>query len=135
LPIPRKSTSLELPRQLRDDIEPTRRRGPLNSLRESSLNDVQITPRLPHDRANGKHRIAALSVAGRSRLSRYGATATDMTVWQSVPSAVPLPVHVPEHCLSAFTHLPLEQSASATQTHASRPGVHAGTGERAVVHS
>jgi hypothetical protein len=37
---------------------------------------------------------------------------------QLATSADPLPVHVPEHCDAALTHNPLEQSVSATQTHA-----------------
>jgi hypothetical protein len=41
---PRQAPSLELSRELRDDIEPTRRGGPLNGLRESRLNDVLIAP-------------------------------------------------------------------------------------------
>jgi hypothetical protein len=50
---PRKAPSLELSRQLRDDIEPTRSRCCLNGLRESSLNDVLIAPRLPQRRSKG----------------------------------------------------------------------------------
>jgi hypothetical protein len=37
-------------------------------------------------------------------------SATDVAVSQSSLSAVPVPVHVPVHCVSLFTHLPLAQS-------------------------
>ena len=64
------------------------------------------------------------------------ALATEAVVWQSSLSAVPLPVHMPAtvHWLSLFTHLPLEQSESATQRHAVLPELRTGGGVRVVVH-
>ncbi len=44
---PRKAPRLELPRKLRDDIEPTGRCRRLNGLRESGFDRVLIAPRLP----------------------------------------------------------------------------------------
>jgi hypothetical protein len=41
---PRQAPSLQLSRELRDNIEPTRRGGPLNGFRESRLDDVLIAP-------------------------------------------------------------------------------------------
>jgi hypothetical protein len=46
------------------------------------------------------------------------ALATDVAVSQSSLSFGALPVHVPVHWALALTHLPLEQSESATQRHA-----------------
>ena len=62
------------------------------------------------------------------------ALATDVAVWQSSLSAEPLPLHVPVHWLSLFTHLPLEQSESATQRHAVFPELMTGAGVRVVTH-
>ncbi len=65
-------------------------------------------------------------------MPRYGAVATETSGWQFAVSAAPLPVHVPVHWLPLFTHLPLEQSASATQRHA--VWTHAGAGNSEVLH-
>jgi hypothetical protein len=61
--------------------------------------------------------------------------ATDVAVWQSSLSAVPLPVQVLVHWLSLLTHLPLEQSESATQRHAVFAELMTGAGVRVVVHA
>jgi hypothetical protein len=61
------------------------------------------------------------------------AFATDVAVWQSSLSAVPLPVHVPAHWLLAFTHLPLEQFESATQRQ--WPPLRTGAGISVVAHA
>ena len=47
---------------------------------------------------------------------------------------MPLPVHEPVHWPLAFTHLPLEQSPSATQRHAVCAALQAGAGDSVVVH-
>jgi hypothetical protein len=64
------------------------------------------------------------------------ALATETAVSQSSLSAVPLPVHMPAtvHWLSLLTHLPLEQSESATQRHAVFAELRTGAGVRVVVH-
>jgi hypothetical protein len=64
------------------------------------------------------------------------AVAVDDAVWQFWLSDGPLvlPLHVPVHWLVLFTHLPLEQSESATQTHAVCPEFNTGAGVRAVMH-
>ena len=62
------------------------------------------------------------------------ALATDVAVRQSSLSAVPVPVHVPVHWPSLSTHLPLEQSESATQRHAVFAELSSGAGVRAVMH-
>jgi hypothetical protein len=61
--------------------------------------------------------------------------ATDVAVRQSSLSAEPLPVHVPVHWPLTLTHLPLEQSESATQRHAVCPELGTGAGVRVVVHT
>jgi hypothetical protein len=63
------------------------------------------------------------------------ALATDVAVWQSSLSAVPLPVQMPVHWLSLLMHLPLEQSESATQRHAVFAELMTGAGVRVVVHA
>jgi hypothetical protein len=62
------------------------------------------------------------------------AFATEAAVWQSSLSAPPVPVHVPVHWLSLLTHLPLEQSESATHRHAVFVELMTGGGVRVVVH-
>jgi hypothetical protein len=62
----------------------------------------------------------------------------DVTSAQPAVSYVPAvvdPVHVPVHWLLALEHLPLGQSESATQRQPVRAALHAGTGERVVVHA
>jgi hypothetical protein len=59
--------------------------------------------------------------------------ATDIAVRQSWLSAGLAPLHVPEHWLSALTHLPLEQFESATQTQAECAELRTGAGVSVVV--
>ena len=61
--------------------------------------------------------------------------ATEVAVSQSWLSCGPVPVQVPVHWLLALTHLPLEQSESATQRHAVCPELGTGAGVRVVVHT
>ena len=63
------------------------------------------------------------------------ALAIDVAVRQFSSSAGAVPVQEPEHTLSAFTHLPLEQFESATQRHAVWPELSTGGGVRLVVHA
>jgi hypothetical protein len=64
------------------------------------------------------------------------ASAVEVAVSHSLLScdAVLLPVQVPVHWLLALTHLPLEQSPSATQRHAVPPEFNTGAGKSDVVH-
>jgi hypothetical protein len=62
------------------------------------------------------------------------AVATEASTWQAVPSAAPLPLQPPVHWLLAFTHLPLEQSESATQRHSVWAALHTGAGDSVVAH-
>lgn len=61
--------------------------------------------------------------------------AAEVAVWQASVSDGPVPVHTPTHCPSALTHLPLEQSESATQRQAVCPELMIGAGVRVVVHA
>jgi hypothetical protein len=54
--------------------------------------------------------------------------------WQPETSALPLPEQVPVHWELAFTHLPLEQSESATHRHAVWAVLHTGAGDSVVAH-
>jgi hypothetical protein len=62
------------------------------------------------------------------------AFATEVAVSHPSASAVPVPVQLPVHRLLALTHLPLEQSPSATHMHAVLPALRTGAGVRDVVH-
>ena len=62
------------------------------------------------------------------------ALAIEVAVRQLLLSADPLPVQVPEHWLWPFTHLPLEQSESATQRQADLSEFSTGGGDRLVLH-
>jgi hypothetical protein len=57
---------------------------------------------------------------------------TELTVAQPAPSAVPVPVHVPVHW-PLLTHLPLEQSLSATHRQPVLAELSTGVGESEVV--
>jgi hypothetical protein len=61
------------------------------------------------------------------------ASAVELAVSQFALSCDPLPVHVPVHWVLALTHLPLEQSESATQRHAVPPEFNTGAGVSVVV--
>jgi hypothetical protein len=60
--------------------------------------------------------------------------AAEMRDWQFALSTAPLPVHAPVHWLFRLTHLPLEQSPSATQRHTECVESHTGSGDRVVGH-
>ena len=68
-------------------------------------------------------------------LEQAHAVGAEVTGWQSTLSAAPLPVQAPVHWPFALTHLPLEQSESATQRHAVCAALETGGGERVVVHA
>jgi hypothetical protein len=93
-----------------------------------SLVHQQVTPAALHVPV-GDATLSQLPVAHPQPLT------AEVIAWQSDPSAVPLPVQVPVHWLFEFTHLPLEQSESATQRHAVCAALHTGVGEREVKHA
>jgi hypothetical protein len=59
------------------------------------------------------------------------AVAADVSPWHEVASPISLPLQVPVHWPVAFTHLPLEQSASSAHRHA-WVAVQTGAGESVV---
>ena len=58
--------------------------------------------------------------------------AVEVRAWQPETSPLPLPVQLPVHCPLPLTHLPLEQSESATHRQAVCAALHAGVGESVV---
>lgn len=87
-----------------------------------------------HGTAASAHRALGDVTSSQLPIEQDQAFATDVAVLQSSRSAGALPVQVPVHWLLALTHLPLEQSESATQRHAVSPELGTGAGESVVVH-